>query len=396
MADSPKENNFGQDLAFLKKHLETVVLRNDEGGGVAIVPGYQGRTMTSTAGSDSGKSYGYINYDAIASDVVDPQINLYGGEDRIWISPEGGQNSIFFEPGVEMSFANWRTPAELDSQPFTVQVKKRDSVSLTKNAVFTNWSGTQFHVQIDRSIKLLNRSIAAKNLGLNLDAVQVSAHESHNTLINRGDTAWQADTGLIGLWLICMSKPAPTATLIVPFQATDDEVLADTQDADIVTADYFGELDDSRLKIDRENRLLYFRGDGQLRSKLGVSADRVSPLIGSWDPDRKVLSVISFNLPASAPNGYNNNLWEIQDDPYAGDVINCYNDGINDSGEGMTKDGFFEIETVSPALALAPGEGYTHIQRTVRMEGNRENLSAVANSLFGVDLEQIESQFDRL
>ena len=145
---------------------------------------------------------------------------------------------------------------------------------------------------------------------------------------------------------------------------------------------------------DRDNRLLYFRGDGQLRSKLGVSFDRATPLLGSWDPDRKILSVISFNLPAAAPNGYNNNLWEIQDNPYAGDVINCYNDGVNDSGSTMSEGGFFEMETVSPALALAPGEGYTHIQRTVRMEGSHENLSAVAKRLFGVDLDQIESQFD--
>ena len=109
-------NTFGQDLEFLNQHLETVVLRNAESAAVVVVPEYQGRTMISTNGGDQGSSYGFINYGAVESDVIDPKINLYGGEDRLWVSPEGGQNSIFFEPGVEMNFANWRTPAELDSE----------------------------------------------------------------------------------------------------------------------------------------------------------------------------------------------------------------------------------------------------------------------------------------
>ena len=131
-----------------------------------------------------------------------------------------------------------------------------------------------------------------------------------------------------------------------------------------------------------------------MRSKLGISFARVANIMGSWDEDRKVLSIVNFNLPESAPaNGYNNNLWEMQDEPYAGDVINCYNDGVNDSGSGMVDGGFYEMETVSPALALSPGEGFTHIQRTLRMEGDRAELSAITKSLFGVNLDQISSQF---
>ena len=161
-----------------------------------------------------------------------------------------------------------------------------------------------------------------------------------------------------------------------------------------MTANYFGDLDETRLKVDRENKLVYFLGDGHLRSKLGLNFDRVTNMIGSWDEERQVLSIVNFNLPEAAPaNGYNNNLWEMQDEPYAGDVINCYNDGVNESGSGMVEGGFYEMETISPALALAPGEGYTHIQRTLRMEGDRAELSAVAKSLFGVGLDQIASQF---
>ena len=386
------EKTFGEDLEFLKQHLETIVLRNTEGAAIVVVPEYQGRTMISTNGGDQGSSYGFVNYDAVESDVVDPKINLYGGEDRLWVSPEGGQNSIFFEPGVEMSFDNWRTPAELDSEAFVVQTQTENSISMTKDALFTNWSGTKFNVQIERSVVLLDSATAGQKLGADFSKVKLVAHESHNTLINRGTTAWAPETGLIGLWMICMSKPGAKVTLFVPFNFSSEESLTD---ADIVTANYFSELDETRLKIDRDSKMVYFLGDGQLRSKLGINFERVTNIMGSWDEERQVLSIVNFNLPDSTPaNGYNNNLWEIQDAPYAGDVINCYNDGINDSGSGMAEGGFYEMETISPALALSPGEGYTHIQRTLRMEGDRAELSAVAESLFGVGFDHIASQFN--
>ena len=69
-----KENTFGQDLEFLNRHVETIVLSNAEGASAVVVPAYQGRTMTSTSSGMSGASYGYLNYDAIAAGNGDPQI----------------------------------------------------------------------------------------------------------------------------------------------------------------------------------------------------------------------------------------------------------------------------------------------------------------------------------
>ena len=78
---------FKDDVNFLKKHYPVDILENEDGAKVACMAALQGRTMTSTANGDSGRSYGYINYDAFAKGMTDPQINLLGGEDRIWISP---------------------------------------------------------------------------------------------------------------------------------------------------------------------------------------------------------------------------------------------------------------------------------------------------------------------
>jgi len=137
---------------------------------------------------------------------------------------------------------------------------------------------------------------------------------------------------------------------------------------------------------------VFLSGDGDFRSKLGISFERACSRLGSWTPETGVLTVVDFNLPEASPAGYTNNLWEYQDDPFNGDVINAYNDGPNDSGEKFG--GFFELETVSPALPLKKDESYTHTTRVVRFEGARDELDQLAQELFGANLSQIEAAFD--
>jgi hypothetical protein len=42
----------------------------------------------------------WVNRALIASGKIAQHMNAVGGEDRIWLGPEGGQFSIFFAPGV--------------------------------------------------------------------------------------------------------------------------------------------------------------------------------------------------------------------------------------------------------------------------------------------------------
>jgi len=118
-----------------------------------------------------------------------------------------------------------------------------------------------------------------------------------------------------------MNPPAPNAVLMVPFKKGDDKDLGQ-----IVTADYFGKLSGDRLKVDEDLGLVFLRGDGDFRSKLGISFARACARLGSWTPETGVLAVVDFNLPESAPAGYTNNLWVHQDNPFEGDVINAYNE----------------------------------------------------------------------
>ena len=92
-----KTTTFQQDLEFLQEHTNVVVLSDASGRAqVAVVPAYQGRVMTSTADGEDGLSFGWLNRELIASGRKLAHINVYGGEDRFWMGPEGGQFAIFF------------------------------------------------------------------------------------------------------------------------------------------------------------------------------------------------------------------------------------------------------------------------------------------------------------
>jgi hypothetical protein len=111
------EKTFGNDLAFLNKHAHVVVLLDSTfNSQVAVLPELQGRVMTSTAEGMSGLSFGWINRELFASGQIAEHINVYGGEDRFWIGPEGGQFSIFFKNGVPFDLEHWFTPAQIDTE----------------------------------------------------------------------------------------------------------------------------------------------------------------------------------------------------------------------------------------------------------------------------------------
>ena len=64
---------FGDDVAFLRSHTDIIVLSDEKGlAKVAVAPAWQGRVMTSTAGNDAGRGFGWINRELIASGKLPP------------------------------------------------------------------------------------------------------------------------------------------------------------------------------------------------------------------------------------------------------------------------------------------------------------------------------------
>jgi hypothetical protein len=378
------KKTFGDDLAFLKKHTDVVVLSETSGNSqVAVLPALQGRAMTSTAEGTEGLSFGWINRELIASGKTVEHINVYGGEDRFWIGPEGGQFSIFFKKGVPFDLENWFTPAPIDTEPFELVSKSKSRAILKKDMQLENYSRTIFNLRVDREIRVLERSEALNALGIApAKTVKIVAFESNNTMTNTGTKAWDKETGLLSIWILGMFNPSPATTIVVPFNAgTEDELGSIVNDA------YFGKVPANRLVV--KDGVMFFSGDGQYRSKIGLSPQRARPIAGSYDAVNKVLTIVQYNKPQTAAD-YVNSMWEIQKEPYKGDVVNSYNDGPPEPG-AKPMGPFYELETSSPAAALKPGEAISHIHRTYHLQGPEADLDSIAKATLGVTIAEIKS-----
>ncbi len=377
--------SFSGDLKFLNQHVATVVLAEDGPGRVVVVPEFQCRIMTSTTGHPSDSSFGWINYRRIAGPAEESDPNLFGGEDRIWLAPEGSRFSLFFDPGVPMDLAHWRVPAAIDRPQFQMLNRTSQRVEMRCRDQLVNYAGQSFAFEINRQVTIHTRQQTETALGLALpETIWHVAHASGNTLTNCGEHSWSRGTGLLAVWILGMYQPSPAAVVMIPWVGNSAG-----SGAPRVTTDYFGRPDASRLQIDYRRRHIYFRGDGQFRSKIGLPRAYVNNMLGAWDPVPGCLTIVLFNLPETPDWSYTNNLWRTDVDPFAGDVINAYNDGPNEAGGLLGP--FYELETLSPALPLAPGESYTHIHRTIHLQGTEQDLDPLFRTLFGISPETLQT-----
>ncbi len=376
---------FGYDLAFMTRYKEPVVLSDSPGKArVMIIPGWQARVMTSSASGPEGFSYGWINYKLISSGVSTEHINAYGGEERLWLGPEGGPFSIYFAPGVKQEFDNWYVPAELDTLAFDLVSHSQTHAFFSKQFRLTNFSGTTMDIGIERTIHLLDKKSMAGTLKMEIpDSVNGVAYQSDNVLINRGQEAWTKESGMLSIWMLSMLMPSPGVAIFIPYMEGNEKRLGN-----IVNDDYFGKVPSDRLIVD--NGMIWFKADGKHRGKIGIPPKRATAFSGSYDAENKALTILWSDLPAGATN-YVNSKWGEQDDPFSGDAINAYNDGPVEDGTQMGP--FYELESSSPAANLKPGENLVHRQRIFHFEGNEEQLSRITEKVFGVSLVEITGKF---
>ena len=374
------KGQYGFDLQLLQKHLKPVELKQGKAC-VLIAPEYQGRVMTSSASGLKGFSFGWINRELIASGKVQPHINAYGGEERLWFGPEGGQFSVFFAKNAAFDLAHWQTPACIDTEAFHIESADATSAVFSKKVQVTNYSGFVFDVELTRKVSLLDQAAIARQLRMVLPAgLQMVAYETDNRLKNTGTRPWTQETGALSIWLLGMMNPSPDATVVIPYKKGDL--------GPIVKDDYFGKVPAERLKITDDG--IFFKADGKSRSKIGVPPKRALPVFGSYDASNQLLTLVETTIDPAA-SAYVNSAWEIQKDPFAGDVINSYNDGPQ--ADGSQIGAFYELESSSKAALLQPGETLAHVQRTFHFEGEPAALNQIAVAKLGVSLEHIKAVF---
>jgi hypothetical protein len=376
-----EKGTYGFDVKFLKDYPTIVELKNGNSRLILSLK-YQGRVMTSSSDGYQGRSYGWINHELISSGEVLPQFNPVGGEERFWLGPEGGQYSLFFEPGSSFDFENWSTPACIDTAPFDVYLATDSIAVFLKSMEVKNYSNFEFRFDLTRKVHLLGKPLIEKTLGISVpDSVKFVGYESTNMVKNTSRETWTKENGLISIWLLGMYNPSPSVTMIIPYKTG---VKSDY----IVKSDYFGKISDDRLKI--TDGIIYFKGDGKQRGKLGVPPQRALPVIGSYDSENQVLTLVKSDVPEGATD-YVNSAWEHQKFPYKGDAINAYNDGPLEDGGQLGP--FYELETSSPALALEPDSTGQYIQSTYHFEGTEEQLNTICEQVFNVSLQKVKNVF---
>lgn len=375
-----EKGQYGYDLQFLKKHLKPIELYDGDAR-VIISPEYQGRVMTSTASGENGFSFGWINSELIASGKLEKHMNAYGGEERFWFGPEGGQFSVFFPKGKSFDFENWQTPASIDSEPFETVGFEPTSATFIKKIRLLNYSGYLLDFEVNRKITLLDVAKIASVLKIKIPSgVKMVGFTTENHIRNTGNNAWTKETGALSIWLLGMLNSSPEATVVIPFKKGDF--------GEIVKDDYFGKVPGERLIV--TDNVIYFKADSKLRSKIGVSPKRALPVLGSYDATRKILTIVACTIDPKATD-YVNSAWELQNEPFAGDLINSYNDGLN--SEGKQLGAFYELETSSKAGFLKPGETLSHTQSTFHFEGDEAALSIISVAKLGVTIDQIKAIF---
>ncbi len=380
-----KKGNFGYDKVFLQENYKnTLVLESDDKQAMVVLsPELQGRVMTSTLNGDKGESFGWLNYDLIASKEIKKQINPTGGEERFWLGPEGGQFSFYFTPNSSFDFKNWQVPFAIDTEPFNLVEHNKASAVFQKEIHLTNHSGTRFHLDVRRKVNLLSKDAITKALELASKDYQAVAYETVNTVKNIGDFAWKQETGLVSIWLLSMFNPSPETVVVVPVISGETDILGA-----VVKDDYFGKVSSDRLKT--TSKTIFFKADGKSRGKIGISAKRATKFMGSFDAKNEVLTILEIALP-NVSDGYVNAAWELQKHPYKGDVLNSYNDGPLEDGSQMGP--FYELESSSPALALAPDKSYSHVQKIYHFKGAKEVINDISIKILNVSLAEIQNAF---
>lgn len=370
--------SFDDDVAFMRAHAPVEVLASASGGVVAVSARWQGRVMTSAV-EPRGASLGFVHRAFIEGGKTGTAFDNYGGEDRFWLGPEGGQFGLYFPPGAPFNIATWQTPHAMQEGEWEVRSRDASHVTFAKTMHVESWSRSAFDVAVERTVRVLGPDEVRARFGVAPPpSARWVAFETDNAVTNAGSRPWTRETGLLSIWILGMYAPARDARVVVPFDPAGS--------GPVVNDAYFGKIPPERLRV--HDRFVELVADGERRGKIGVPPPRAKETLGSFVPGARLLTLVRYARPAKVADGYVNSAWEQQREPYGGDVVNAYNDGPTEPGK-PSLGGFYELETSSPALALAPGQTAHHVHTTLHVVADSAELETLAKAVLGVSLGEL-------
>ena len=180
--------------------------------------------------------------------------------------PKADSSRCTSSKGDPFDLDHWQVPEAIDWGKWDVDSQSADAVRFRKRMSLTNYSGTPFDDRRRSHCpaadgQLTSPRISATPLGT---GVRMVAFESSNTVTNAGREPWQPKSGLVSVWILGMFTPSPDTTIAIPFVPEPESTLGP-----IVNDAYFGKVPGDRLRV--KEPVIFFRGDGQYRSKIGFS-----------------------------------------------------------------------------------------------------------------------------
>lgn len=376
--------SFDETLALLEESSDVTLLSDRNGESrVAVVPEFNGRVMMSGWADEESPRLGWVNEPVVSGKERNPAFVNYGGAERLWLSPEGGQFALFFKPGDPFDLDHWWTPTTFNSDPYEVLDRSKRHIAMARDMRLSNYQGTSFHFRVLRTVAIVERNDLCSENDFEIpESVRYVGFTTRNVLTNRGFSPLSMNKGLVSLWILSQFDANAETWVIFPYK-TDRKGGKGPR----INDDYFGKVPPERLKTIPEMECSLFKCDSRRRTKIGLSQGRARNRIGSIDFGRNILTVMTFNLPRDG--AYANNSWKIQDKPFAGDVVNSYNNGL-EGQDAEVAECFYELETLSPVKELSPGHRLEHINTTLHFQGPLEDLNAISLRLLGVDLYDVD------
>ncbi|OGO39190.1 MAG: hypothetical protein A2147_09350, partial [Chloroflexi bacterium RBG_16_57_8] len=308
---------------------------------VVVSPSLVGRVMASTASGDGGNVLGWINREAIEQGMVDPVFNNVGGEERFWFAPEGGQFGLCMGRHIS-SVEHYDVPDAFTSQPFDVLSDDKRSIAMRSVMRFENASGTSFAMEVTRTASILDACPYLLGCAEEADFV---GFQTDNISRNVDSKPVSRAGGAVAMFCLTQFVTRPRLITIVPFRRGPEEELGRP-----LRWEYFelhpalkarGGLPEGYMEIGDSAALL--RVDGKEPGKVGVGRERAVPRLASIDLDLSELTIMDFDFYPELE--YVAGYWKQLEKPYEGDVMSTA------YGEGS-----YELENLSPALFLEPGQ----------------------------------------
>lgn len=352
---------------------------------VAVAPSLVGRVMGSTLSGDAGSVLGWINRQAIERGMVDEVFNNVGGEERFWFSPEAGQFGLNLGQHLT-GWEHYKVQDAFSSQPFQVVASDECCIVMQSRMSLVNARGTTFLVDVTRTIRVVDA--CPYTLG-HENTVDFVAFESENLVQNVDSKPVRRETGALGAFCLTQFLTHPRLVAIVPFRLGPATRLGPP-----LREDYFkdfctntnGKMPANRWRVEKDFALV--KADGKVRTKMGVGRQRAVPRLGSLDLDSNELTIVDCDFYPELE--YAASYWRELEDPYDGDALSVSVQGLE---EGGVLGESYELETLSPALFLHPGQSFVHRNRVFHLFGQQRGIDDICRTFLRASRPTVE-KFD--